>query len=114
MKTKLTNEQILYFLTEFKSDLYAHDIEKVALFGSYGTQNQNGYSTQAIFGIKNIIEEKGPIVLALKDEQNDRAAIPMHLTAISELRNFIAHDYEVMETRLPLIKESTQKTWFQV
>ena len=71
--------------------------------------------------IKNIVREKGSIIDALEDEQNARAAILMHLTAISEqfdkllhsgelkilahfekqdikgsyeLRNFIAHDYE--------------------
>jgi len=89
------------------------------------------YSSKAIFRVKNIqkkitfieniIAKKGSIVLALEDEQNDRAAILMHLTAIAEqfdkllhsgeleilthfekedikgsyeLRNFIAHDYE--------------------
>ena len=71
--------------------------------------------------INNIVEEKGSVVVALEDEQNARAAILMHLTAIAEqfdkllhsgeldilsnfekedikgsyeLRNFIAHDYE--------------------
>lgn len=71
--------------------------------------------------IENIVNEKGSIVKALEDEQNARAAILMHLTAIAEqfdkllhggeleilahfekqdikgsyeLRNFIAHDYE--------------------
>ena len=71
--------------------------------------------------IQNIIKEKGSIVNALEDEQNARAAILMHLTAIAEqfdnllhngelgilshfdkqdikgsyeLRNFIAHDYD--------------------
>ena len=71
--------------------------------------------------IENIVKEKGSIVIALEDEQNARAAILMHLTAIAEqfdkllhsgeldilshfekedikgsyeLRNFIAHDYE--------------------
>jgi uncharacterized protein with HEPN domain len=99
--------------------------------------------------IENIIEQKGSTVLALEDEQNDRAAILMHLTAIAEqfdkllhsgeleilshfekedikgsyeLRNFIAHDYEgidlhiveeIIKTRLPLIKEGTQKALAQ-
>lgn len=71
--------------------------------------------------IENIVKEKLTIVSALEDEQNARAAILMHLTAIAEqfdkllhsgeldilthfekqdikgsyeLRNFIAHDYE--------------------
>jgi predicted nucleotidyltransferase len=44
MKPKLTKDHILHFLAELKSDLYAHGIEKVALFGSYATQNQNVYS----------------------------------------------------------------------
>jgi len=71
--------------------------------------------------IENIVQDKGTIVEALEDEQNARAAILMHLTAIAEqfdkllhsgeldilkyfdkqdikgsyeLRNFIAHDYE--------------------
>ena len=71
--------------------------------------------------IQNIVKEKGSIVQALEDEQNARAAILMHLTAIAEqfdkllhngeleilshfdrqdikgsyeLRNFIAHDYD--------------------
>ncbi|WP_456391743.1 HepT-like ribonuclease domain-containing protein [Nitratifractor sp.] len=71
--------------------------------------------------IQNIVEEKGSITQALEDEQNARAAILMHLTAIAEqfdkllhngelellshfdkqdikgsyeLRNFIAHDYD--------------------
>jgi len=71
--------------------------------------------------IENIVKEKGSVVAALEDEQNARAAILMHLTAIAEqfdkllhsgeldilshfqkedikgsyeLRNFIAHDYE--------------------
>jgi len=71
--------------------------------------------------IQNISKEKGSIVNALEDEQNARAAILMHLTAIAEqfdkllhngeleilshfdkqdikgsyeLRNFIAHDYD--------------------
>jgi len=71
--------------------------------------------------ITNIVQEKGSIIEALEDEQNARAAILMHLTAIAEqfdkllhsgeleilshfekedikgsyeLRNFIAHDYD--------------------
>lgn len=71
--------------------------------------------------IDNIVKEKGSVIEALEDEQNARAAILMHLTAIAEqfdkllhsgeldilahfekedikgsyeLRNFIAHDYE--------------------
>jgi uncharacterized protein with HEPN domain len=71
--------------------------------------------------IENIVREKSSIINALEDEQNARAAILMHLTAIAEqfdkllhsgeleilthfekqdikgsyeLRNFIAHDYE--------------------
>ena len=71
--------------------------------------------------IENIVKENGSIIEALEDEQNARAAILMHLTAIAEqfdkllhggelailthfekqdikgsyeLRNFIAHDYE--------------------
>ncbi len=71
--------------------------------------------------IQNIVKEQGSIVNALEDEQNARAAILMHLTAIAEqfdkllhngelellshfdkqdikgsyeLRNFIAHDYD--------------------
>ncbi|MCF6243594.1 MAG: DUF86 domain-containing protein [Sulfurovum sp.] len=71
--------------------------------------------------IENIVKEKVTIISALEDEQNARAAILMHLTAIAEqfdkllhsgeldilthfekqdikgsyeLRNFIAHDYE--------------------
>ena len=74
--------------------------------------------------IQNIVQEKGSIVNALEDEQNARAAILMHLTAIAEqfdkllhngeleilshfdkqdikgsyeLRNFIAHDYDGVE-----------------
>lgn len=74
-----------------------------------------------IIFIQNIVKEKGSVIQALEDEQNARASILMHLTAISEqfdkllhngeldilmhfkkedikgsyeLRNFIAHDYE--------------------
>ena len=34
--------------------------------------------------IQNIVREQGSIVHALEDEQNARAAILMHLTAIAE------------------------------
>ena len=71
--------------------------------------------------IQNIVANKGSVIQALEDEQNDRASILMHLTSIAEqfdkllhsgeleilsnfdkqdikgsyeLRNFIAHDYE--------------------
>jgi len=77
--------------------------------------------------IENIVEEKGSVVNALEDEQNARAAILMHLTAIAEqfdkllhggeleilshfdkedikgsyeLRNFIAHDYEGIDLHI--------------
>ncbi|HHD84290.1 MAG TPA: DUF86 domain-containing protein [Campylobacteraceae bacterium] len=77
--------------------------------------------------IENIIEEKSSVVNALEDEQNARAAILMHLTAIAEqfdkllhggeleilshfekedikgsyeLRNFIAHDYEGIDLHI--------------
>lgn len=77
--------------------------------------------------IENIVAQKGSIIKALEDEQNARAAILMHLTAISEqfdkllhageldilshfekedikgsyeLRNFIAHDYEGIDLHI--------------
>ena len=77
--------------------------------------------------IENIVEEKGSVINALEDEQNARAAILMHLTAIAEqfdkllhggeleilshfdkedikgsyeLRNFIAHDYEGIDLHI--------------
>lgn len=84
--------------------------------------------------IENIVEEKGSIIDALEDEQNARAAILMHLTAVAEqfdkllhsgeleilthfekqdikgsyeLRNFIAHDYEGIDFHIveEVIKE---------
>ncbi len=84
--------------------------------------------------IDNIVKEKGSIIVALEDEQNARAAILMHLTAIAEqfdkllhsgeldilkhfdkqdikgsyeLRNFIAHDYEGIDFHIveEVIKE---------
>ena len=41
---KVTQEKILAFLGELKPELEASGIEKLALFGSYATQNQNVYS----------------------------------------------------------------------
>ncbi len=80
--------------------------------------------------IQNIVANKGSVVDALEDEQNDRAAILMHLTSIAEqfdkllhsgelevlanfekqdikgsyeLRNFIAHDYEGID--FPIVED---------
>jgi hypothetical protein len=39
-----------------------------------------------IIFIENIVKAKGSIAKALEDEQNDRAAILMHLTSIAEQR----------------------------
>ena len=41
---KVTQEKILAFLRELKPELEASGIERLALFGSYATQNQNVYS----------------------------------------------------------------------
>ena len=91
-----------------------------------------------IIFIENIVKAKGSIAKALEDEQNDRAAILMHLTSIAEqfdklmhsaevellsnfekqdikgsydLRNFIAHDYEGVDLYIveDVIKERLPK-----
>ena len=80
--------------------------------------------------IQNIVADKGSVIHALEDEQNDRASILMHLTSIAEqfdkllhsgelevlsnfekqdikgsyeLRNFIAHDYEGID--FPIVED---------
>lgn len=41
---KMTQEKILTYLKELKSELESEGIEKLALFGSFATNSQNVYS----------------------------------------------------------------------
>ena len=41
---KATKETILHYLNEIKPELEAYGIEKIALFGSFATDQQNVYS----------------------------------------------------------------------
>jgi predicted nucleotidyltransferase len=56
---KMTQEKILSFLKELKSELEEEGIEKIALFGSFATQTQNVYSDIdiAIQKKKNFLDE---------------------------------------------------------
>ncbi|CAA6809471.1 MAG: Unknown protein [uncultured Sulfurovum sp.] len=45
--------------------------------------------------ITNIVQEKGSVIAALEDEQNARAAILMHLTAIAEQFDKLLHSGEL-------------------
>jgi len=55
--------------------------------------------------IQNIVQEKGSIVNALEDEQNARAAILMHLTAIAEQFDKLLHngELEILSHKLILL-----------
>jgi len=55
----MTQEKVLAYLKELKSELEAEGIEKVALFGSFATHSQNVYSDIdiAIQKKKNFLDE---------------------------------------------------------